>query len=832
MLDKDEDLLREFREEAQDILTSLEELLLQNSNLGNNSGVINELFRGVHTIKGSAGFLKQKALAELSHALESVLGAMREGFKPNIENIQDLFLGGLDHLKKALYNGTPAPQLIETLNALIEQNGPKNPPCDNNRSFRIAMDLTFYENQGARSILNLINVLSTGGEVSPLETGMAIQDLGHELIPQPLLVFFNYCSSLRRDEIIHLINSPFIQVDEVSLAPPVLSTSQVFPHNALSELTPGNLQPLGIILQWIELQLQQDTPKPPRKKILEQIKKIAELLLMGECEFQEGLNWMQPLVLKLEQPEDAKPNIQFDQNDREMAEDSKAILEKFLQHHLESLEQLEHLILNWEKDPKQHVSNLKRYLHTLKGESGALGFDNISMQLHLLEQALEEDTCTADQLLSWRDSFRAFLQECTGKKNKVAVTDKNMEIPAFVQENSGQDSLRVSTHKIDSMLDAIGEAVIAQSMIAGDDFFCRRLVESTEVHKIQVLRKIAKMEQILRQIQELSMSMRMVNLKSSFQKMKRMVRDLSKNLDKNVDFITEGEETELDKTVVDEMGAILVHLVRNAMDHGLENPEGRIRAGKNPKGRVILKAMHKSGNVVLMISDDGKGMDPEKLREKALSMGIAEAQNMRPEECLHLIFLPGFSTAQSVTDVSGRGVGMDVVRQSLEKLGGTIDVKSNLGSGTSFTLKLPINLAIMSGIVIRLNAEKYIIPTLSILETVQITKQEIQTVQGTGTYYALRGQLTKIVFLHHIFNDHFLQAEDDRYIGLLVEDAQGRKCLLMCDEILDQQQVVIKKIQSDKQMAGFAGGAIMKDGTVSLIVDTNQVLSNQLKEEA
>lgn len=400
-----------------------------------------------------------------------------------------------------------------------------------------------------------------------------------------------------------------------------------------------------------------------------------------------------------------------------------------------------------------------------------------------------------------------------------------------------EESVRVPVTRLDQLIDAIGEAVIAQSMIVADTVISDLEKPAGIEARDSLRRKVARAELIMRQIQQLSMSLRMVSVKGVFQKMARLSRDLSKKMDKKVDFIMEGENTELDKTVVENIGDPLVHMVRNAIDHGLENAAERAASGKNPVARVVLRAFHKAGNVYIEIEDDGRGLNREKILAKALEKRlISSAEGMSDSDVWELIFRPGFSTATQVTDVSGRGVGMDVVRRNIEALRGSVEISSATGKGSLFTIRLPLTLAIIDGMVVRTSKERYIVPTLSIHTTVKPTPEQLTTVTGKGELLNLRGELIRLVRLADVFAprqtkgfisepSHLRQADG---VVLVVEDMLGKKAGILVDEIMDQQQVVIKNLGAMGDVPGVTGGAIMNDGSVALILDVGGVVKTML----
>jgi len=385
-----------------------------------------------------------------------------------------------------------------------------------------------------------------------------------------------------------------------------------------------------------------------------------------------------------------------------------------------------------------------------------------------------------------------------------------------------EETIRVPVQRLDLLIDAIGEAVIAQSMAWADPAI-------RQVSDLGLEKKIAQASLMMRQIQELSMSLRMVSIRSTFQKMTRLVRDLSRKLDKQIEMVMEGEETELDKTVVENIGDPLIHMVRNSLDHGIEMPADRIAAGKSGTGTIHLRAYHKAGNVYIEIQDDGKGLDRDAILRKAIDSGAAKPdQHYSDSEVYQMIFAPGLSTAKAVTDISGRGVGMDVVKKNIEALRGTIEIHSEKGKGSRFVIRLPLTLAIINGMVVRVEQERYIVPTLSILATIMPDPSQLQTVVGKGELLNLRGELIRLIRLKEVFGKERVahgRLEQEFQVVLIVEDTVGRKVGILVDEILDQQQVVIKNLGTALgEVMGVSGGAIMNDGSVSLIVDVGGIV--------
>jgi two-component system, chemotaxis family, sensor kinase CheA len=373
--------------------------------------------------------------------------------------------------------------------------------------------------------------------------------------------------------------------------------------------------------------------------------------------------------------------------------------------------------------------------------------------------------------------------------------------------------VKVDTKKLDNLVDMTGELVIAQSML-------RQHPQIMASRDQTLLHTLGQLSQIASTLQTMTMSLRMVPIKSTFQKMVRLVRDLARSSGKQVRLSMSGEDTEIDRNVVDELYEPMVHMIRNSMDHGLELPGARVAAGKDPKGEIHLKAVHRGGNIVVEISDDGRGLNKARIIEKAKTNGlITEEIKLADDEIYNLIFQPGFSTAREVSEISGRGVGMDVVKKAIEKLRGRVDIQTFPGRGSTFVISLPLTLAIIEGMLVRIGKDRYVIPALSIIESFRPTRDQYATVAGRGEMIQTRGKLVPLVRL-----DRFLSCAFDvehPWEGLVVTvEYDGKYMGLLLDELLGKEEVVIKSMGAYLQnVKGIAGGAIMGDGRVGLILD-------------
>lgn len=388
-------------------------------------------------------------------------------------------------------------------------------------------------------------------------------------------------------------------------------------------------------------------------------------------------------------------------------------------------------------------------------------------------------------------------------------------------------SIRVDTTKIDAMVNLVGELVITQSMLSmiGQD------VEGQVGERLQLA--IDELQRNTREIQESVMSMRMLPLTATFNRFPRLVRDLAGKLGKQVELVLQGGSTEIDKSLIEKIVDPLTHLVRNSIDHGIEMPDKRVAAGKPEKGTVILSAEQKGGSIIISIIDDGGGLHRDKILDKARSNGLTVSDDMPDSEVRQLIFQPGFSTAEAITDVSGRGVGMDVVRRNIESIGGRIDIESSAGEGSAFFIHLPLTLAIVDGMCVSVGKQIFVIPLLNIIESFQPTKQQLKTL-GNDTVLYIRDQYWPLVPLYDFMEVEDAALSPTEGIVVLLESSKKRFGVLV-DALVGQQQVVIKSLEEHyRKVAGIAGATIMGDGKVALIIDADSIAttytSSQIEE--
>ena len=555
-------------------------------------------------------------------------------------------------------------------------------------------------------------------------------------------------------------------------------------------------------------------------------------------------------------------------------EDMPLVLD-FIAEAQEHIESAEAGLLELESKPqdKEILNQIFRAFHTIKGMAGFLNLGEIGSLAHSAENLLDfarkgELVLTGknmDVVFESVDLIKKMIECLKVSAEAGEPVPKQQQLPTLlaklkaVSEKRGRDSainfaggtpdgdakldailadteqsteeivdkakihtvdttIKVNTTRLDNLINMVGELVIAQLMIAED-------VNIALTSEQNLGRKVAHQSKIIRELQELSMSMRMVPISGVFQKMTRLVRDLSHKAGKNINLSVSGEDTELDRNIVDKIADPLVHMIRNSIDHGIEMPQDRIQAGKNKIGQIKLLASHQSGNIVIEIEDDGKGLNKEGILKKAIENGmVSRDQQLSEQEIFKLIFHAGLSTAEKVTSVSGRGVGMDVVKKNIESLRGKIDISSIPGKGATFTIRLPLTLAIIDGQIIKVGPQRYILPISSIVQSFKPTAKQVSTVQNRGEMVLVRGQLLPLVRLHRIFNIESSVDDITKALLVIVEE-DNKKCCLLVDELLGQQQVVIKSLGDGlSSVKGVSGGAIMGDGKISLILDVTGLI--------
>ncbi|WP_337872154.1 chemotaxis protein CheA [Ignavibacterium sp.] len=420
------------------------------------------------------------------------------------------------------------------------------------------------------------------------------------------------------------------------------------------------------------------------------------------------------------------------------------------------------------------------------------------------------------------------IREEIPEEKSTQVTEQKSETYSNTSDTKKVDNtIRVDVEKLDELLNMVSELVLGRNRLAQINMDVSREYEGTQLaRELEETTKLIDM--MTNELQQLVMKTRMVKIGKVFNKYPRLVRDLSKSANKKINLITEGEETELDKTLIEEINDPLVHIIRNSIDHGIEKEEDRIKAGKTPVGTIILKAEHEGNNILITIEDDGKGIDPEVIKSKAISKGLIskeKADELSRQDILNLIFLPGFSTAEVVTNISGRGVGMDVVKTNVTKLRGMINLESTVGAGTKIQIKLPLTLAIISGMVVKVDSEQFVIPLNSVVEVIRVHLENIYTINNKPVI-KLRDRIIPLVSLREVVLNQNNKSSENIWQYVVIVGIAERVVGIEADELLGQKEIVIKSLGSYiGRVPGIAGSTIMGDGTVILILDINELIN-------
>jgi two-component system chemotaxis sensor kinase CheA len=538
-------------------------------------------------------------------------------------------------------------------------------------------------------------------------------------------------------------------------------------------------------------------------------------------------------------------------------DEMKEIVESFIVETKELLDKLDNDLVELEKrqNDVELLNAIFRYVHTIKGTSSFIGFEQMSELTHKFEDVLNKlrkfelklNPEIMDVILKAQDLMKVLLSkleandlspiDISGVVSKLErisrgefLIEEDVEkasvdnVSQKLQSKVIDKTVRIDVERLDELMNLVGELVLGRNRLTQ---IVSGIVERFEGESLarELMDTIAQVDYLTSELQAVVMRARMMPIAKVFSKFPRIVRDLSRDLNKEVELLIYGEETEVDKSVIESIHDPLVHLIRNAIDHGIETPQERKAVGKPEKGKVILRAEHEGNFIVITVEDDGRGIDPERVRRKAVEKKIIteqEASSISDRDALNLIFLPGFSTASKVTNVSGRGVGLDVVKANITKLNGMIDVQSTLGQGTKFILKLPLTLAIIQGLLVDVCGEIFIIPLSSVIEVVRIPRSQVHSIKGREII-RLRDSVLPLVRLADIFN---LSSNGDfkENLYVVVVGLAEKKLGIVVDGLVGQKEVVIKSLGSYlNNVRGIAGATILGDGTVRMIVDVAQI---------
>ncbi len=548
--------------------------------------------------------------------------------------------------------------------------------------------------------------------------------------------------------------------------------------------------------------------------------------------------------------------------------EDETVYREFIDEAVLNLEEVEHHLLSLEASPEDAslIDAIFRPFHTIKGVAGFLNLVEINKLSHLYEDLLDGvrrhkvvvSRQLVDLILEGVDTLRRLISELSKALEHKVTPDFTVNVEIFrekIQEaqdnnrvaqaslkesstpkktkadsdkgtgSSGKDSefirdsfVRVDIRKLDQLIDMIGELVIVQNVLTDD-----RTISNNSDEKLQ--RNVTQLKRITNQLRDLSTSLRMVPVKDIFLKMQRVVRDLGRKSEKNISLEIHGESTEIDRSIADELYEPLVHIIRNNCDHGIEPPDERISRGKARSGTIVLNAYHRAGRVVIEVSDDGRGIDFDAIREKAVEREIIKPdEQVSQQKLLDIIFNPDFSTSKTVTEISGRGVGLDVVKRTVNRLNGNVDVQTKKGEGATFTINLPLTLAMIDGVIVGVGQERYILPSVNVRETFRPNKNQHRYIAGKGEFLLIRDEILPLIRLGQIFDIEGAASEMEDTLGIVIE-AGNRKAVLLIDRLIDKKVLVIKSLgEKLSRVSGLAGGAILGDGQVGLIIDVGTLM--------
>ncbi|MBN2281731.1 MAG: Hpt domain-containing protein [Candidatus Marinimicrobia bacterium] len=836
VLPVDSDILSEFVTKFKIDIDEFEELIIQFEK-ERNQEFISELKRKLHNLKGEAAILGEKELSDLSHKTEDWLAESHD-IDPDIlfevidwlKNKQKAMEGEeikLSDYQKIFQPGEsdkPAQEEKKSEMKIVTDHLPVNADEDIFKDF-LANQVTVMED-----LESLIMKLDSGDKHHALSE---IKRILHTIKGEANLMGLNLVSEVCH-ETETFIAKPEVGSDFLFLLKDWMTDTYAY-YSGKAESLPDN----EAIFQLLNMKTNEPAPEPRMEE-----KGTGDLVLEA-----------------IDDPELVSDFISEAEEHLEMATNEMLAFE--------------------ESEDVEKINGIFRAFHTIKGVAGFLNINDIRILSHKTEDLLDKirkqkiqinDNIT-DVIYRGIDKLKELIQILAQyaqsgvkpppdpnlgiliadiekispdtdkepiRKDRVTMDTKPpvkvearpsvplAEVPATLRQQERtilqkgvkiKENIKVDAQRLDHLIDFIGELAIAESM----------LTQSPELRNhasADLLKSMNRLDKITREVQSTSMSLRMVTVRSTFQKMARLVRDLAKKSNKKVDFKMMGEDTELDKNVVEQIGDPLVHLIRNSVDHGIEpNVQMRLDAGKPATGLIQLSAYHKGGNIYIEINDDGRGLDREAIINKAIEKEIiSPGSKLKDEEVWNLIFEPGFSTAVKVTDVSGRGVGMDVVKKNIEAMRGYVKIESVAGQGTTFTIILPLTLAIIDGMVIKIGPERYIIPTLSVITSIRPEKEDYFTAVGKGEMIKFQDSLVPLFRLSEYFNIPGTSKNIENGIVVIVETGM-KKLGIVVDHLLGQQQIVIKSLKGNmKDIKGISGGAIMPDGTVALILDIGGIL--------
>jgi len=798
-----------FFEEADELIESMESELLEMIFDADDPERINTVFRAAHSIKGGAATFGFTAMAETTHVMETLMDQVRDGSMKATRDLVDLLLRGVDVVQALLAaaksgeepDGERAAAMQQELQAFLDNGGaPEESPAEEAPE---APATTAEPAGGPRP--GDVEAAATVALGSARYRYQIEFKPSHDLFKtgnDPLHVF----RALRE------LGDLEVEVDADSLP-------------ALEDFDPHKLY-----LSW-QLQLDSDVDQEVVQEAFDWVEDACEIHIervdltasetAGEAVTSAAGHGGQPAAADSADPDDSP---RFELTDSVSASGASLDIRRLGNAADVHRGQLKDMSLGGCRvnflgamEPPLQVD--EQLAETVLQLSGGQVVSLTATVRHTAFDPQQQLTSCGLQFVSIADDQKAVLQRYLSELSKQPESAKVSRAPR--KSGAGEtSSIRVGIDKIDTLINLVGELVITQSMLG-------QMGENLESCDQEKLREgFAQLERHTRELQENVMQIRMVPISNVFNRLPRMIHDLSAKLGKKINLQVFGEQTELDKTVMEKIGDPLVHLVRNAIDHGIEQPEVRTTAGKPAEGQLQLRAYHADGNIVIEIRDDGAGLNAERILQKARSNGlVGEHENLSEQRIHELIFEPGFSTAEAVSDVSGRGVGMDVVRRNIQACGGGVEVQSEQGAGSVFTIRLPLTLAIVDGQLIQVADQIYVIPLVSIVESIQLQESNLKSIAELGQVYRIRGEYVPVVQLTRLFNIPVGEDAQREPLLVVVESGKGKIGLLV-DDLLAQQQVVVKSLESNyRRIEGISGATILGDGTVSLIMDIPSLMT-------
>lgn len=833
-----------FFHEAHDIIEQLDALLLELERSPSDKEVLNSIFRNLHTLKGSSGIFGFHSLEHLTHYQEDLMDSLRSEAISLTPDIIDLLFDSLD-MTKQIFEGLKEGKDIEDniseeIEEKIKRFLPYKEEVKTEKKAPVDKGIIgpFIEGVTDPEMKDVSEEIEKGSGVYQISLRLNSNCLNEGLDP------LTFIKRLRYDGKVIGTRSEFDVPRLTELDPAILYFKDITFLYA-SKISYSDLADIfEFALESGDVFIHQFTPKE-----LQDVFHVEVDSFWAESDSQNE-SW--------EETGTAGSTISI-------FIDEMLGMMPSVKKGLETLES--------SPDSRDAVENIFRFFHNITGNSGILGIPEISAIAGTFEESMEqyrsgEKIIGRDYLLELKDaalSLESILERMESEAHERSITGsynslKLENIPVGVGEAKKQDiktldfkgstlgeilikeglisadkiekaleiqeksgykaktAIRIDAERLDNLVDLVGELVIAQSLVAQDES-----INSSSSAKLD--KNLAHLSKITKNIQSHVMSMRMLPLANTFQKLARASRDISKKLGKEVNLKISGEDTEVDKTLIDEIGDPLIHMLRNAVDHGIETPEERVSSGKPRSGTIMLNAYHQGGNVVIEVKDDGKGLSREKIVRKALEKGLlTDASNLSDNDVYLLIFKPGFSTSDTITELSGRGVGLDIVKENIEKLRGKIDVVTEEGKGTAFNIRLPLTLAIIDSMIVNVGLETFVIPTLSVERSFRPKTNDINTIAGKGEVVSVLGNIYPIVRIGELFRIKDGATDPSEAILILVE-SEGIHCCLMVDNIIGHQQIVIKSLgEVFRELKGISGCTILGDGKVGLIVDISGII--------